>query len=327
MAGDILKRIFSIIVICSLLFISSCSLQHNTSSSTENAPQKNTSISTTENTSQESTTVADDYNMIFENCVTFYKLSRENFDTFLEKPLHSFLKNNCSSEVTLTSAGTYLRGSPLFTVNDDFLNLFGNVENLENYLKENNYDVKIENTAIIDAPKMPIIIWIGAADKNIFITVDEKDDDLLSNSTNTFRIYSHDNFSVLFRRKTGKLFVLGKEAKTSFTPQIYYDYADICFTDVLNALNIKTETKKDLVYIYTESGTYILNQEECSLYEKSNKKQRNLLQLVGGYQFIYSDNGKLILDSSTLKSALYSIGIKVSVKIDSTNGNINIEYR
>ena len=61
----------------------------------ENAPQKNTSISTTENTSQESTTVADDYNMIFENCVTFYKLSRENFDTFLEKPLHSFLKNNC----------------------------------------------------------------------------------------------------------------------------------------------------------------------------------------------------------------------------------------
>ena len=87
------------------------------------------------------------------------------------------------------------------------------------------------------------------------------------------------------------------------------------------------ETKRDLVYIYTESGTYILNQEECSLYEKSNKKQRNLLQLVGGYQFIYSDNGKLILDSSTLNSALYSIGIKVSVKIDSTNGNINIEYR
>jgi len=121
---------------------------------------------------------------------------------------------------------------------------------------------------------------------------------------------------------------LGKEINSDFTPQIYNDYADVSFIEVINALNVKTEVKNNLIYIHTKNDVYILNEEECLLYKKSDRNKTNLLHLISGdYYFVYSSNGKLIVDSEVLVSTLYGIGIKISGKVDSENNTVNINLR
>lgn len=308
-------RFFSILLILALLFLSSCSSEINV----------NNSI--TETTTQEKTTVAPDYNLVFKNNITFYRISRDTFNLFLQNPLHSFLKNSCSSETIINSADVYIRGSSLFDVNDEFIGLFGNSDNLNDYLKQNGYNNEIKNTAIIDSPKIPIIVWIETTKENIFITIDEKHEEKLDDEY-TLSIYSQEEFNKQYLKKDGKLLICQKQANPASPAQIYYGYADVVFMDVIYGLNIKSESKNNLIYIYTEKDTYILNQEECLLYEKSDRNKTNLLcQIVGDYYFVYSNNGELIVDSSTLVSVLYGMGIKTSVEIDRDNSTVNIKYR
>ncbi|MBE6748026.1 MAG: hypothetical protein E7557_02225 [Ruminococcaceae bacterium] len=306
-------KIISVIVILSLLFISGCTASVNNETTTKSEA--------------ENTTVSNDYNMVFSDKITFYRISRDNFEMFLNEPLHSFLKNNCSNEATLNSSGVYTRGSALFRVNKEQFEFLSNENNLSNYLSENGIFGTIKNTAILDVPKAPIIIWIETDTENIFVTVDEKAEEKLDEEY-TLSLYSNQEFCNKFKKRDGKLVVLGKEINSDFTPQIYNDYADVSFIEVINALNVKTEVKNNLIYIHTKNDVYILNEEECLLYKKSDRNKTNLLHLISGdYYFVYSSNGKLIVDSEVLVSTLYGIGIKISGKVDSENNTVNINLR
>ncbi len=311
------KRLCAIFLTVVVLFSGCSMLQDNHDSTGENSVTES-SIPDIGNTK-----VPTKYEMIFSNNLVVYQLSRDSFASFLQNPLYSFLTHNCESSARYEKGEKrhVSYGGSLFTINDDLVRFWGNSNKVKAYLSQNDVSGSLECMAVIDAPNVPITLWIKTTKSNVFVTINEKPDD----QRYVYRIYTHKVFQQRYLCKEAKLFVKGKEVVCNPAPKLYYDYADVPFTDVMRALGAKiTQKSNGNTKIKYNGKVYELDVVNTALYQRKDKSFNMFYVLDGGPCFIYEEKGEVMVDSATLLCVLSYMGEKVMIETDATNKHVII---
>ena len=126
--------------------------------------------------------------------------------------------------------------------------------------------------------------------------------------------------------KKGLLIINGKDV-TEENVMIHSGsyYAELPLTKVMNSLDIEVDwiddDTADLTY---NNKKYTLFLSDISLFEEG--QDFNLLwPPPGGRRFYKILEKELVLDSNTIKSSLYQMGIKISIEINRKERTVNIE--
>ena len=115
--------------------------------------------------------------------------------------------------------------------------------------------------------------------------------------------------------KNGLLKVNGVDI-TQNNVVIHTDYAELPLIEVMKNLNMKIEwIDKSTAEITCKEKTYILNLSNVSLSEVGGDYNL-LLPPPGGNRFYMVLEKELILDSHTIKSTMYQMGIRIKIDIN-----------
>lgn len=303
------------------LFLAILFLFSGCANHTPSSPIKNDNSSTggdimTENSAPSNiVAVSSEYEMIFSNNLVIYQLSRDNFNLFLENPSYSFLKNSCDFSALYPESGDYYVTycTRRFPIQNNLIDFVGNLTEIKSYLSQNNVSDCVKSMAIVDAPNIPLTLWIKTTTNNVFITINEDPDDELY----AYQFYTQQDFQEKYMCKNGKLIIRGKEVFCKITPKLYYNYADLPFTDVMLALGAEiTEQSKDEMTIRFNGDTYDLDIAKTTLYKSKNKTLNLFYQMDGGCTFIYAVDTELMVDSLTLSCVLSTMGENIIVEFD-----------
>ena len=133
-------------------------------------------------------------------------------------------------------------------------------------------------------------------------------------------------FSFKDSSKCGLLNVNGVDI-TQENVMIRSNYAELPLTEVMKSLNIKVdwvdESTADIIY---KDKKYTFNLIEVSLIEVGEKTNL-LLCPPGGNRFYTILEKELILDSNTIKGAMYQMGIKIDIDINRKEQIVYISER
>lgn len=108
---------------------------------------------------------------------------------------------------------------------------------------------------------------------------------------------------------------------------IHSNYAELPLTEVMKNLNMKVDwCDKSTAEIAWKNKKYTLNLSKVSLIEVGQDSNL-LLPPPGGNRFYTVLEKELILDSNTIKSALYQMGIRVDIDINVDERIVHIYER
>ena len=115
--------------------------------------------------------------------------------------------------------------------------------------------------------------------------------------------------------KRGMLKIDGVDI-TKENVMIYSDYAELPLTEVMKSLDMKVDwvDESTAAVIYKEKK-YTLNLSNVSLVE-AGQNFNLLLPPPGGNRLYTVIDKELILDSNTIKSTMYQLGIKINIDIN-----------
>jgi len=107
----------------------------------------------------------------------------------------------------------------------------------------------------------------------------------------------------------------------------YGDYADLPFTEVMKGLDMSVVwVASDTAEITHNDKKYILGLSEVTFVESG--KSKNLIIIPPGTKAtIRAIDRELILDSTTMQSVLYGIGVKVDIDIDVERHIVYVNFK
>lgn len=323
-----MKKIIILFISIVLLF-SGCTedsilSNSNGSSNDKNSVDDNTVINNIDSKKGE-TMISSNVNSIFCSEIKIYKISRDNFISFVEKPSQNFFKNSDFSAFSFSKGEEWYITSEntRFLIKKKLIDFLGTRNGVEKYLSQNNVNGGIEDIAVFDAPKFPITVWIKTTAENVYITINEKPEDDMY----VYRLYTHYEFCEKYLPKQSKLVVEGKEIATKTLPKIYNNYADIPLIAVVEALGAKVVRQDNDITIKFNGKTYLLNINEPTLYVSGNQTENLLYKVDGGATFVYSVGNELMIDNTTLYSVLSDMGKKITIKFDKDNLIVDIKVK
>jgi len=109
--------------------------------------------------------------------------------------------------------------------------------------------------------------------------------------------------------------------------KIHSNYAELPLTEVMKSLHMKINwVDKSTAEITYKDTKYILNLPKVSLIE-AGQNANLLLPPPGGNRFYAILEKELILDSTTIKSTMYQMGIKINIDINCKEQIVNVYER
>lgn len=98
--------------------------------------------------------------------------------------------------------------------------------------------------------------------------------------------------------------------------RIHSNYVELPLIEIMKSLGMRVEwVDKSTAEITYEEKKYILNLSKVSLIEVGENFNL-LLPAPGGKRFYTVLEKELVLDSNTIKSAMYQMGVKINVDIN-----------
>lgn len=274
-----------------------------------------------------SNTVAPDATMIVDpsddhvSNIVIYQVTRDDFESFLYAPSIELITTGNNNYYSYPKDGQWHITSEIIRIpiGSDILNFAGNISSLQAYLIKNGVTSELVNTLIIDAPRVPLTIWLETETGDYYITVTDL------NKKTEYHFYSADEYCKIYLGKQASLYVNRVEVTTDTAPIVYHNYADIPLVAVLNALGAKITNETDtLMKVFFEGVNYCLDTEKLTLYNERNTDNNLLYQVYGGTIFVYSIEGELMMDSTSMWLTLESMGVNVEINCDSAHGEVNI---
>lgn len=256
--------------------------------------------------------------------VQIYKISRDTFESFLSKPSVETLSIVDSQSYIYPENGQWYvtHNVSRFPIQQSLIDFVGNQTEIESYLLQHNINGKIKNTLIFEAPYVPLTLWVQTDEENVFITINEQTEDALY----VYRCYTSSDYNEKYGCVYALLNVKGKNITDDVPVKMYYNYADIPFTSVLKSLGATLTWESDSkAKITFNEKIYILDVENCELYEAENKTENMLYQIDGGRIFVYPAGQELMVDSNTLVCVLEDMGENVAINCNKTSRTVTIK--
>ena len=264
---------------------------------------------------------------IFNNEIVFYELSRDGFEQFLNNQQYDFLKTNSLNILSykrqdISENKIYAKSSLYpYDINNSLWGFVGNTAKIKTYLAQNNITSDIISMAIIDAPNVPLVLWINTDNETCYITITPQDDF----ETYVYEYFSHNNFKNMHIGKPGVLIINGQTISTNVSPQIYHTTADIPLLPVLRNLGATISTNIDgKKTIVLNDKKFILDIENKKLFSEKNDNENILYEIAGGCTFVYKENEELLVDNSTLLHVLITMGKKTTISVNYSKKTVNI---
>lgn len=270
------------------------------------------------NKEESSSETKSDTNILSPVRFEIFKLDRENFELFLKQPSYQFLENESFDVFEFSDESEYYitQRNTLFPINKEFNDFVTEESIMQTYLCGNGVTDNIEQIVVFEAAHIPLSILVKCNNGMFFVTVNEEPTD----AQNTFRFYTQKDYDKKYSKKTGALFVNGKDILNGKKTDIYFDYADIPLVKTLEALGghiCKSDVSNTVISV--NGNEYILNNEKKQMYNVKNNDVNLLSSFTGGGPYyMYILEGELYVDSSVFMAICSQIGIKVRIKIDNS---------
>lgn len=263
--------------------------------------------------------VNDDHSELSKQII-IYQISRDALNCFLQKPSGEYLRDNNITSTVYDNEGYYTTNSNTrFPINKELIDFLGNKEQVKKYLSENGVTNQADSIAMIDAPNMPVSVWVKTESENCYITINEE----LSDKIYTYRFYNEKDYVKKYTPKNGKLIMNGKEIACKNVPKVYYNYADVPLLCVLKEFGADVERQENIIHININERKYELNTDKYTLYVEKMPDE-NLFNIWGGSQFIYLESDEIMVDDATLSSILHHMVGNTQITVNSENGTVTI---
>lgn len=260
----------------------------------------------------------------FTGTLEIYKINRETFYSFLEHPSIELFNVDSDNIYSYTEKENWYITYNItrFPIQQSLIDFAGDVKQVEQYLVENGITANIERIIVFEAPYIPITIWIKSDIEDICITINEQ----LEDKDYVYRIYSFYEYYEKYCCRDASFMVDGQYITTNIPVKMYYGYADIPLTVTLEALGAQIVKEDNMsISIIIKEKKYYLNIKNALLYEDNIADVNLLYQIDGGPIFVYKNNQEIMVDSNTLSSVLYQMGVFVTIKCDAENEKVIIE--
>ena len=255
-----------------------------------------------------------DDNLLFNDSINIYKISHENFNSFLSNPQYDFLLENPVAEYSFCQHTSFYEtyDSFQFPINNDLISFLGDTDKVIAYLQQNGISGNIRKMALLDTPTVPITLWVNMDDITCYVTINT----VKNSSQYLYDFFSEEEYKNTYGVKIGIMKINGVDIKTPNPPKIHSGYADLPLLCVLENFGAKYKQYADTFFIKVNNKSYILKNDELVLNKLFNSKDNLLYSVDGGPTFIYAVENDVMVDISTLNCILCSMGIKVEIKID-----------
>ena len=276
------------------------------------------------------------------NCFVSFDVKKDIFYAFMENPSMDVLLHGEGTSIGIfsnSSNGTIqfegISGSEINSVeapagvfrlgdstpvHESLLDFAGDNAEVAKYLIQHDVMGGIENLAVISLPSIPVVIWVQVGQENYFITLDDQyyEDCIdIHKTTYVYRLYTQEEYVNKFGMKTGSLFVNGKEVTVKNPIKIYFDYAELPLTTVLENLGGNVKWQNDNIATISFKGKkYKLDMEKISVIKVGRKLDNLIMPITGGYRFYETVDRELILDSNMIQQVLKQMGAEISIAID-----------
>ena len=191
---------------------------------------------------------------------------------------------------------------------------------MEQYLFSNGITGDVESVAIVYTEGTPVTIWVMVSQKNYFITINEKQEDIkgggFDETSYVYRLYSHSDYLEKIEYKDAKLIVNGKDISSGNHARLNQFHEDLPFTAILQALGAKvTWEDKRIATITYEGIDYIFDIEDYSFYRVGG--QKNLfLMTYGGYNHYQIIENELMVNANVILSVTHGIDLDLEIRVD-----------
>ena len=250
-----------------------------------------------------------------------YSITRESFDSFLEKPTLNVFDNQKSTEYArMIKKQWHIRyGGSRFTISKELLNFVTDEEKVKNFLSQQVEVDKIQDIIIFEAPHIPVTMCVKSEEDFWFITINEQPDD----EKYVYKEYSFSDYKKKYGHMNAKLKVEGKYVQCDAMIKMYHEYADVPFVETLIYLgmNIKYEGEEIVI---KANNTYRLNMQKAQLLKNGDEDYNMLYQLDGGISIAYYSNKSLMIDTNSLSSILEEMGVLIHISCDKEKELITI---
>ena len=241
-----------------------------------------------------------------------YQIDRDTFDEIATDP-DTYILSKMKPETYQASDSTqnyYKQGIIPFEIEPVFLDLVTDKTGIY---------FGVEKVVVLDAPRIPMTLWVTGEACNAFITVNEG----FYGEGYIYKCYTQAAFNLKFVCLDASLWVDNQDV-SGITVKLYADYADVPLLRVLEALGaeIQIESNK-YVNVSLNGNVYSLDIKKLEFFENGNTE--NLLYLVDGNSvFVYAKGQDVMVDTVTLKAILQEMELSVTIYTDRTNHRVDI---
>lgn len=249
--------------------------------------------------------------------IVVYKISRETFFSFLENPTISILNSEENNKCIYSQSGQWHITSDVkrFKIEQSLLDFVGDKSQMQKYLSQYGVNDEVINTFVLDAPNVPLTIWVETSKDNMFITIEKQDDD----NSYVYEYCTLSDYNNKYYWNYASLMVNNKEIKSNIPSKIYSGYAEVPFVLVLKSLDATiTSPTNEQLEIFFKGKKYVLDIDDRSIYE-IGKEDVNLLHKDGGVTFVYPYESDIMIDTFTLNTVLRQMGENIVITCDKTN--------
>lgn len=248
--------------------------------------------------------------------IEIYTVSRDFFNSFLESPSMDMLDSNKLQRFVYSKGDRWhiRNGATRFELRESFIDFVGNEAELKKFLAKNEMVSDFQNVVIIDAPNVPLTIWVDTVEEDVYVTINVESD-----GEYTYKCYTACDYVDEYGLTYAALNINGIDVGSANPSKIYSNYAEVPFITVLESLGATFSYQADRnIEICFNERLYILNIDKLELYE-TGKEKTNMLNKDGGYVFVYPDGNELMIDSFTLNTVLRMMDEPITITCDKAN--------
>ncbi|MBP3392041.1 MAG: hypothetical protein J6L76_04560 [Clostridia bacterium] len=249
--------------------------------------------------------------------IVIYKISRETFFLFLENPTIPTLNSEGNNKRIYSQSGQWYITSDVkrFEIEQSLLDFVGDKSKIQKFLSQYGVNDEVRNAFVLDAPNVPLTIWVETSKDNLFITIEKQNAD----HSYVYEYYTLSDYNNKYYWDYAALMVNNKEIKSTIPAKIYSGYAEVPFMLVLKSLDATvTSLTNEQFEIFFKGENYVLDVDDRSIYA-IGKEEDNLLHKDGGVAFIYPYESDIMIDTFTLNTVLRQMGEKIVITCDKTN--------
>ena len=257
-----------------------------------------------------------------EKTLTFYRISRDMFLDFLDKPSTAILTASETKKESVLRGDRYNRGSEVFFTGVGSVSHLSTPEGASAYLKTMNVEETAKHIFWFDVPGEPIFAWIVGEGCNYVVSFEfnyetrEKDAVL-----RTF-----EEFRQLHRAVFATITINGNPTQGDQKAILYHNYADIPLLSTLKSIGaVITEQNDGICKLKFENATYTLNLDAPSMIR--DNVGSDFLNECSGFVFLYRSVDDLFVDTSTLSCVGNGMNISIQTELDRNREVVNITVR